>query len=206
MKCSSIKFRQSALGILLGAALLSSVASVQAGAGEGELDIIAWPGYIERGETDKAYNWVSRFESDTGCTVTVKTAATSDEMVSLMTQGVYDVVTASGDASLRLVAAGRVQPIDTSKIADWPKLDPRLKDAPWYVVGGKTYGVPFQWGPNVLMYNTQVFKKAPDSWSVVFEPQTLPDGKSNKGRVQAYEGAIYIADAALYLMLSLIHI
>jgi putative spermidine/putrescine transport system substrate-binding protein len=199
MKYSSIKFRQLVSGVLLGAALLSAVAAVQAGTGEGQLDIVAWPGYIERGETDKAYNWVSQFESDTGCTVTVKTAATSDEMVSLMTQGVYDVVTASGDASLRLVAAGRVQAIDPSKIAAWNKLDPRLKDAPWYVVGGKTYGVPFQWGPNVLMYNTEVFKKAPDSWSVVFEPQTLPDGKSNKGRVQAYEGAIYIADAALYL-------
>ena len=60
--------------------------------------------------------------------------------------------------------------------------------------------MPYQWGPNVLMYNTEVFKEAPKSWSVVFEEQNLPDGKSNKGRVQAYDGAIYIADAALYLM------
>jgi putative spermidine/putrescine transport system substrate-binding protein len=35
---------------------------------------------------------------------------------------------------------------------------------------------------------------------VVFEEQTLPDGQSNQGRVQAYDGPIYIADAALYLM------
>ena len=62
------------------------------------------------------------------------------------------------------------------------------------------YGVPYQWGPNVLAYNTDVFKEAPTSWSVVFEEQDLPDGKSNKGRVQAYDGPIYIADAALYLM------
>jgi hypothetical protein len=53
----------------------------------------------------------------------------------------------------------------------------------------------------VLIYNTDAFKgQAPTSWSVVFEEQALPDGKSNKGRVQAYAGAIYIADAALYLM------
>ena len=50
---------------------------------EGALDIVAWPGYIERGETDKAYDWVSKFEAETGCKVTVKTAGTSDEMVSL---------------------------------------------------------------------------------------------------------------------------
>ncbi|SQC87674.1 ABC transporter, periplasmic spermidine putrescine-binding protein PotD [Klebsiella pneumoniae] len=68
---------------------------------EGRLDIIAWPGYIERGQTDKQYDWVSQFEKDTGCQVNVKTAATSDEMVSLMAKGGYDLVTASGDASLR---------------------------------------------------------------------------------------------------------
>ena len=85
----------------------------------------------------------------------------------------------------------------------WPNystVDKRLQEAAWHFVDGKHYGVPYQWGPNVLMYNTKVFKKAPTSWSVVFEPQKLPDGKSNKGRVQAYDGPIYIADAALYLM------
>lgn len=35
---------------------------------------------------------------------------------------------------------------------------------------------------------------------MVWEEQNLPDGKSNKGRVQAYDGPIHIADAALYLM------
>ena len=62
------------------------------------------------------------------------------------------------------------------------------------------YGVPYMWGPNVLMYNTEVFKEPPTSWNVVFEEQTLPDGQSNKGRVQAYDGPIHIADAAQYLM------
>jgi putative spermidine/putrescine transport system substrate-binding protein len=44
-----------------------------------------------------------------------------------------------------------------------------------------------------------VFPEAPTSWNVVFEEMTLPDGKSNTHRVQAFDGAIYIADAALYL-------
>ena len=50
------------------------------------------------------------------------------------------------------------------------------------------------------MYNTDVFKEAPKSWNVVFEEMNLPDGKSNKGRVQAYDGPIHVADAANYLM------
>ncbi|MBC7739929.1 MAG: ABC transporter substrate-binding protein [Candidatus Saccharibacteria bacterium] len=170
------------------------------GDGEGALNIVAWPGYLERGESDPAYDWVTKFEKATGCMVNVKTAATSDEMVTLMNQGGFDLVTASGDASLRLVAGKKVQPVNTDLIPSWSKLDPRLKDGPWYTVDGAHYGVPYQWGPNVLMYNTDMFKEAPKSWSVVFEEQMLPDGKSNAGRVQAYDGPIYIADAALYLM------
>lgn len=170
------------------------------GQGEGEVDIVAWPGYIERGETDKNYDWVTKFEADTGCKVTVKTAATSDEMVALMNEGGFDLVTASGDASNRLIAGGRVQEVNTALIPSWNTVDSRLQNAPWHTVDGKHYGVPYQWGPNVLMYNTNVFKTAPTSWDVVFHEQTLPDGKSNKGRVQAYDGPIYVADAALYLM------
>lgn len=185
---------------VLGASSASAAPPQQLGKLEGQLDIVAWPGYVERGETDKAYDWVTQFEKETGCKVNVKTAATSDEMVSLMSKGGYDLVTASGDASLRLVAGKHVQEIDPALIPSWKSLDRRLENAPWHTVDGKHYGVPYQWGPNVLMYNTTVFKAPPDSWGVVFEPTNLPDGKPNKGRVQAYDGPIYIADAALYLM------
>lgn len=169
------------------------------GQGEGAVSIVAWAGYIERGETDKNYDWVTDFEKATGCMVSVKTAATSDEMVALMNEGGFDLVTASGDASNRLISGGKVQEINISLIPSWSKVDKRLQDAPWHTVGGKHYGVPYQWGPNVLMYNTNAFTEAPTSWKVVFEEMTLADGKSNKGRVQAYDGPIYVADAALYL-------
>jgi putative spermidine/putrescine transport system substrate-binding protein len=182
------------------AAAPSPAAATASAALEGQVDIVAWPGYIERGATDKNYDWVTQFEADTGCKVNVKTAGTSDEMVSLMTQGGYDLVTASGDASVRLIRGGTVQPVDIGKVAGYDTVDPRLKEAAWHFVDGKHYGVPYQWGPNVLMYNTNVFKAAPSSWSVLFQEQKLGDGKSNKGRVQAYDGPIYIADAALYLM------
>ncbi len=170
------------------------------GAGEGQVDIVAWPGYIERGETDKAYDWVTDFEKKTSCKVNVKTAGTSDEMVALMNEGGFDLVTASGDASLRLISGKRVQPINTDLIPSFKTVDERLQNSPWHTVDGVHYGVPYQWGANVLAYNTKVFSEAPKSWSVVFEEQNLPDGKSNKGRVQAFDGPIYIADAALYLM------
>jgi len=170
------------------------------GAGEGSVDIIAWAGYIERGDTDPAYDWVTAFEEETGCMVNVKVAATSDEMVALMNEGGFDLVTASGDASNRLISGGTVQEVNVGLIPSWDAVDPRLQNAPWNTVDGKHYGVPYQWGSNVLMYNADVFGDSPPtSWDVVFEEMTLPDGESNVGRVQAYDGAIYIADAALYL-------
>ncbi|MFQ1855298.1 ABC transporter substrate-binding protein [Aeromonas veronii] len=178
----------------------TQAAPTELGKGEGQLNIVAWAGYVERGETDKNYDWVTGFEKETGCKVNVKTAATSDEMVALMNEGGFDLVTASGDASLRLIAGGKVQALNLALIPSYSKIDPRLQNAPWHTVDGKHYGVPYQWGGNILMYNTKVLPKAPDSWNVVFEEQTLADGKSNKGRVQAFDGPIHIADAALYLM------
>ena len=93
----------------------------------------------------------------------------------------YDLVTASGDASLRLIRGGTVQPIGIDRVPSYATIDPRLQEAAWHFVDGKHYGVPYQWGPNVLMYNTKVFKKPPTSWSVVFEAQKLPDGKTEQG-------------------------
>ena len=127
---------------------------------EGALDIVAWPAYIERGESDKAYDWVTQFEADTGCKVNVKVANTSDEMVTLMSSGgqppsppgdaswpppgnaPYDLVTASGDASLRLIRGGTVQPIAIERVPSYATLDPRLKEAPWHYVDGKHWRVP----------------------------------------------------------------
>lgn len=185
---------------LIAVLVLPTIGYAVQGDMEGEVSIVAWAGYIERGETDAAFDWVTAFEAETGCEVKVKTAATSDEMVALMNEGGFDLVTASGDASLRLIAGERVQEVDVTRIPSWDTVDDRLKEAPWHFVDGKHYGVPYQWGSNVLMYNTEAFGgEAPTSWSVVFEEQTLADGQSNKGRIQAYDGPIYIADAALYL-------
>ena len=131
------------------------------GASEGQVDIIAWPGYIERGETDPAYDWVTEFEKSSGCKVNVKTAATSDEMVALMNEGGFDLVTASGDASTRLIRGKKVQPINVALIPSYKTVDERLQKAPWHYENGTHFGVPYQWGWNVLMYNTNVFKDKP---------------------------------------------
>jgi putative spermidine/putrescine transport system substrate-binding protein len=164
------------------------------GDGEGELNLIAWAGYAENGSNDKAVDWVTPFEKETGCKTNVKVGNTSDEMLQLMRTGQYDGVSASGDASLRLIYGGDVAPVNTDLVPNYATISPFLKDKPWNSVDGKMYGIPHGWGANLLMYNIAVVKDAPDSWAAVFT-----DAAKYKGRVTAYDSPIYIADAALYL-------
>jgi putative spermidine/putrescine transport system substrate-binding protein len=167
----------------------------EVGEPEGELNVLAWPGYAEDGSTDPQVDWVTPFEEETGCDVNVKLFGTSDEAVSLMKTGEYDVVSASGDASLRLIAAGDVEPVNTDLIPNYADVWSFLKDQPWNTVDDVNYGVPHGWGANLLMWNTDVVKPAPTSWGVVFE-----EDSEYSGEVTAYDSPIYIADAALYLM------
>ena len=78
------------------------------GTPEGEVSVLAWPGYVEDGSNDPKVDWVTDFEKESGCKVTIKTFGTSDEAVQLMRTGQYDTVSASCDATLRLIAAGDV--------------------------------------------------------------------------------------------------
>lgn len=170
-------------------------AASELGETEGQVSLLAWPGYVEDGSNDPAVDWVTPFEEETGCEVTSKTYGTSDEAVNLMKTGDYDVVAASGDATLRLIAGGEVQPVNTDLIPNYEGIYDFLKEKEWNSVDGQSYGVPHGYGANLLMYNTEVFTEAPTSWDVVFDKAGDYDGK-----VTAYDSPIYIADAAVYLM------
>jgi len=165
------------------------------GQGEGQVNLVAWAGYAENGSSDPKVNWVTPFEQKTGCKVNTKIAGTSDEMVTLMKSGDYDAVSASGDASLRLIYGGTVQPINTDLVPNYKDIFEFLKNKPWNSVDNQMYGIPHGWGANLLMYRTDKVNPAPTSWGAVF------DGASTyAGKVTAYDSPIYIADAALYLM------
>lgn len=162
------------------------------GAGEGALNLIDWPGYVDR-------TWVSpsvdSFEQSSGCKVTVHDAQSSDEMVSLMANGgggQWDMVSASGDADLRLIYGGDVRPMNPNLIPDYLNFDDYFKNPPYNTIGGIHYGISLQWGPNTLLYNKSKFVNPPTSWSVLYD-------SSNAGLVTVYGYPIQIADAALYL-------
>jgi putative spermidine/putrescine transport system substrate-binding protein len=171
---------------------------------EGELNLIAWAGYVESGENDPNFDWVTPFQDQTGCKVKVTYADTSPQMVTLMRQGggkVYDGVSASGNASNILIAHGDVAAIDVEKlIPDYDSSVMKSLQAPGHnTVDGVHYGVPYMWGPNFLMYATDSVTPAPTSWNVVFEPTIDNQPNPYVGKITAYNDSIYIADAALYL-------
>src|ERR1700722_3019775 len=133
-----------------------------AGKTEGHLNLIAWEGYAQP-------QWVKPFQSATGCQVSVKYAGSSSEMVSLMANGgggQYDLVSASGDADLRLICGGDVKPININLIPSWKQFHPFLQSPSFNTIAGKHYGVSYEFGPNVLLYSTKTFNTAPTSRSL----------------------------------------
>ena len=155
------------------------------GKGEGSLNLIAWEGYTQP-------QWVKPFTKATGCKVRAKYGGSSDEMVTLMRTGQYDAVSASGDATLRLIFGKGVRPIDPKLIPDYKNFIPALKSPPHNTVKGVHYGISLQWGPNTLLYNTKKVKPAPKSWNVLYISKY-------KGKITIPDNPIQIADAALYL-------
>jgi putative spermidine/putrescine transport system substrate-binding protein len=173
-----------------------SAAPTQAaiGEGEGELNLVIWAGYAERGDTDEAFDWVTPFEQETGCMVEATPMNDSNNGVSLMQSGQYDGISASGDATTRLIQGGVVAPIDTSILPNYANVFDGLKDLPHNTVDGVNYGVPHGRGANLLMYNTEAVTPAPTSWAGVWE-----NAADFAGRISIYDSSIYIADAALHL-------
>ena len=177
-----------------GAPVPTNTAPDSLGDNEGQLRVLAWPGYAEDGSQYPKHDWVTPFEQDTGCDVTVTTFGTSDESFTKMETGQYDVVSASGDASRRLIYAGDVDPVNVDLVPSYNDIFDDLKDKPWNSVDGVAYGIPHGRGANLLMYNTQVVKPAPTSWADTWETDS-----PYKQKITAYDNPIFIADAALYL-------
>jgi putative spermidine/putrescine transport system substrate-binding protein len=166
------------------------------GAGEGQLNIICWAGYCEDGSTTKGVDWVTPFEQQTGCQVNVKVGDTSDDMVDLMRTGQYDGVSASGNATAKLVDGGDVAPVNTDLVPNYKTIFPDLKNQPYNTFDGVNYGIPHGRGANLLMWRTDKVHPNPTSWSVILDPN---QAKKYSGHISVYDDPIYIADAAVYL-------
>jgi len=166
----------------------SSIGEIQSNARkEGEVDLVIWAGYADK-------SWANQFTQQTGCKVVTKDGATSDDMIDLISTGGYDGVSASGNATVRLMKRGDVAPVNTDLIPNYADVSEGLKNQDYNSLDGQAYGVPHGRGPNVLAWRTDAVTPAPDSWSVIWNKQN-----PYKGKISIYDDSIFIADAALYL-------
>jgi putative spermidine/putrescine transport system substrate-binding protein len=156
------------------------------GKGEGRLNIVNWEGYADP-------TYVKAFEKQSGCKVNSVPAGTSDEMFTKFRSGgggQYDLVSPSGDASLRLIKSGAVAPLDTSKLTSFKDIAPQLQSPQFNTVDGTNYGISFMWGADVLIYNADKIKTPPDSWADLYDAKY-------KGKITVPDNPIQIADPAL---------
>jgi putative spermidine/putrescine transport system substrate-binding protein len=154
---------------------------------EGQVNVIQWADYAQL---------TKEFTAATGCEVKTKDGASSDDMISLIQTGEYDGVSASGNASVRLMATGDVAPVNADLIPNYADVQEGIKNQSYNSLEGEPYGVPHGRGPNYLMFRTDALPEATDSWSVIWEDDMLA---KYKGKISIYDDSIFIADAAVYL-------
>ena len=97
-----------------------------------------------------------RLHKQTGCKVNTKDGASSDDMVDLMATGAYDGVSASGDATLRLIAKGDVAPVNFDLIPNYADVFDGLKTSRTTPSTASAYGVPHGRGANLLVFDNDI--------------------------------------------------
>src|SRR6201987_1356879 len=129
------------------------------------LGLLVWEGYADP-------SFVHAFEEAHHCKVSASYMGSSDDLVAKLRGGSasnFDVISPSSDVAASIARAGLAEPLDLSKIPTYSQLSPRLRELPLVKSIGQTFGAPFMWGPNPLLYDTSVFAQAPDSWSIFWD-------------------------------------
>jgi spermidine/putrescine-binding protein len=150
------------LAILLGAFLLGSCQKKAE-----SLSLLVWEGYADP-------SFIRAFEEAHHCKVAASYMGSSDDLVAKLRGGSasnYDVISPSSDVASAIAHTGLAESLDLAKLPSYPQLAPKLRDLPLVKANGHVFGVPFMWGPNPLLYDTTAFPRAPDSWSVFWDPK-----------------------------------
>ena len=166
------------------------------GPGEGTLSVVAFNGYTEAGGSDPRVDWISQFQQDTQCQVSIKYATTATDVLSMMSdknRG-YDVVSAPGEIAGALIDTKQVAQLNADLIDGYKNLQPKLRGL--VRRGTKIYGVPFVWGSDLVMYDPKQVQPAPQGWSALFDPAQV---NKYSGKVVMHGSPMTLADAALYL-------
>jgi putative spermidine/putrescine transport system substrate-binding protein/spermidine/putrescine transport system substrate-binding protein len=142
------------------ASLLAGSARVEAG----ELNLLTWEGYADP-------SFAKPFEQQSGCRVTATYVGTNDEFVAKVMGGGadYDLVSPSNDTTQRLIDAGAIDPVDSSKVPAMKDFFPIFQAPPWLSKNGRVYGVPYGWGIVRTIVRADAVSAVPDSLNFLWE-------------------------------------
>src|SRR5215471_3307406 len=168
----------------LGIVMLSGFLLAACQKKEESLSLLVWEGYADP-------SFVHAFEEAHHCKVSASYMGSSDDLVAKLRGGSasnYDVISPSSDVAASIARTGLAAPLDLSKLPAYSQLSAKLRDLPLVKANGQVYGVPFMWGPNPLLYDTAVFKQAPDSWAIFWDPRY-------KGKISVWDdlSTVYMA-------------
>ena len=152
------------------------------------LGLLVWEGYADP-------SFIAAFEEKCQCKVRASYMGSSDELVAKLRGGSaanYDVISPSSDVATMIATQGLAAPVDLAQIPTYQQLMPRLTSLPLVKSGGKVYGVPYQWGPNPLLYDTTAFPTPPDTWNILWDPKV-------KGKVSVWDDLSTVFMAAQVL-------
>src|SRR6202044_2795047 len=152
------------------------------------LNLLVWEGYADP-------SFITTFEEQNHCKVSASYMGSSDELVAKLrggSAGNYDVISPSSDVATSIASADLAAPLDLTKIPSYGQLSPQLTSLPLVRLKGQVYGVPFMWGPDPLLYDTTVFARPPESWSVLWDPKY-------RGKISVWDdlSTIYMAAQVL---------
>lgn len=131
------------------------------------LNLLVWEGYADP-------SYVKAFEDQYHCKVSASYMGSSDELVAKLrggSAGTYDVISPSSDVATMIAQGDLAAPLDLSKIPSYSQLSPQLTSLTLVKLKDKTYGVPFMWGPDPMLYDPTAFPNPPNSWNVMWDPR-----------------------------------
>lgn len=150
------------------AAALALSASAAAQDNERKLYLFNWSQYM-----DPAI--IEQFERTHDVEVIENYFNSNAEMFSKLQAGgvsQYDVVVPSNYFVPRMADSGLLQPLEHARIPNLENLSPQFRD-PSYDPGNE-YSVAYQWGTTGIVYRTDTIPEAPESWSILFDPEVNP--------------------------------
>lgn len=133
------------------------------------LNVYNWGEYID----DESMDVVSEFERLTGCDVNYTTFESNENMYSKLSGGgvSYDIIVPSDYMVEKLIEDNMLLKLDYDNIPNYAKYFDNEKYGYLLDGGISDYGVIYNIGTTILIYNTKLVKEKPTSWKVLWDEQ-----------------------------------